>query len=576
MNRRIIALLITSLIFSFGLLQGCSLLDIGDIKEALDLNNDFSAEEIYEFVSPSVVEITGEMHLGESTGTGFFYDNEGTVITNYHVIEDCVSAKITLSNGASYDVVAVLGYSKEKDIAILSTSCSSSIPLKIRNTGVKTGEQVYAIGSSLGLSGSLSDGIISSAEREIGGHTYIQTTAPISQGNSGGPLIDTDGNVIGITSASFVDGQNLNLAIPIKEILSISTNNPVRLYELFSSDVEWLFNWEFIYYDDEEQYVLLFELADQKEIPMSSSGTVEIRIVNDVGETVYEAIRLFTESDFSTWTQGDIKEYFYASIYIAPDEISAGLSEKGTVYFTVYGDTFSFEEEKINVVELPVKPISISFPGLPLTVHSYGYDSSIETTVRIDKITYERAYEDSLYIYFAGEKIFDINGKNGDSWCSFEWKFYDSEGYLIDKGTFYTDSLSVGDKFKEKYIFIADGIKTGESYRLVIVGAEESDKIEFESYYVGLRTISVSDEKTAQKIMDAWRDAGATEEAMIALMNEYGVEQGGGQLYLVQPGEFIEEVDDWCFDRVRKVGDVVILKTAYGYTICYLSSIVER
>jgi hypothetical protein len=242
----------------------------------------------------------------------------------------------------------------------------------------------------------------------------------------------------------------------------------------------------------------------------------------------------------------------------------------------VYGESFSFEKEEISIDVLPVKPISISMPSLPLTVRGYSYDSSIETSIRIDSITYERVYEDSLYIYLAGEKIFDINGKNGDSWCTFDWKLYDSEGYLIDKGTFYTDSLSVGDKFKEESIFIADGIKSGESYRFVIIGAEESEKIEFESYYVGLRTISVSDEKTAQKIMDAWTNAGATEEAMITLMNEYGAEQGGGQLYLVQPGEFIEEVDAWCFDRARKVGDVVILKTAYGYTICYFSSVVER
>ena len=77
-------------------------------------------------------------------------------------------------------------------------------------------------------------------------------------------------------------------------------------------------------------------------------------------------------------------------------------------------------------------------------------------------------------------------------------------------------------------------------------------------------------------IIDIWKSGEATEASMIALMNQYGAEQGGGQLYLVQPGDFIEEVNVWCFDRNRKVGDVAIIETDYGYTICYFSSVVER
>ena len=575
MKKRVVFLFFTSFVLCC-LLQGCGLRVNQDAQGVSNTGNEISAEEIYECISPSVVEITGEFFNGVRTGTGFFYDKKGTVITNYHVIEDCTSATITLSDGRMYDVDYVVGYSLNKDIAILATSCSDSIPLKIRNTTIKTGEKVYAIGSSLGLSGSLSDGIVSSAEREIDGHTYIQTTAPISQGNSGGPLIDKEGKVIGITNASFIDGQNLNLAIPIMEIFNISTNNPIKLSTLFKRDVDWLLNWEFFYYDDKEEFVLLFELADKNEVPISSTGTAEIRIVNDVGEVIYERTRFFSEDDFSKWTQGNGNEYYYASIYIAPDDIYAGLSEKGIVYFTVYGETYSFEEEAIHTDGLPVKPISINLPGLPLKINDYGYNSNIKTTLRIDSITYERVYEDSLYIYFTGEKIYDVDGNDSDSMCSFEWKLYDSEGYLIDKGTFYINDFSVGDKFKEKYIYISNGIKAGESYRLVIVGAEESEKIEFESYYVGLRTISFSDKQTAQAILDEWRKAGATEEAMIQLMNRYGSSQGGGQLYLVQPGEFVEEIDAWCFDRNRKVGDVAIIETPYGYTICFFSSVVER
>ena len=180
-------------------------------------NESMSAEDIYSYVSPSVVEITGESFEGISTGTGFFYDDKGTVITNYHVIENCQTAEITLSDGDSYKVKKVLGYDSDIDIAILSTACKESTPLSFRTTTVKTGETVYAIGSSLGLTSSLSDGIVSAVNRKINGNTYIQTTAPVSHGNSGGPLVDTSGKVIGIICAYLENGQNLNL----KKLFSI-------------------------------------------------------------------------------------------------------------------------------------------------------------------------------------------------------------------------------------------------------------------------------------------------------------------------------------------------------------------
>lgn len=478
--KRIFAILfMTSVMLSCLLFQGCGILDMSDINDVISPNKELTAEELYELVSPSVVEITGKTSLGSSTGTGFFYDNKGTVVTNYHVIEGCTSAEIMLTNGSIYKVDKVLGYDIDRDIAILSTKCTSSTPLKIRETPVKTGETVYAIGSSLGLSGSLSDGIISSAEREIDGQIYIQTTAPISHGNSGGPLLDKEGKVVGITSASFIDGQNLNLAIPVKEIAKISTKNPVTLGEVFEQtghEVEWLSDYRFQYYAEENTYVLLFQLSDKNENPMSAAGIVDIHIVNNDGVYVYNKKHSFSEGNFEEWIYDDVNEMYLATIYISPSNIDSGSTEYGTVFFEVYGDNYSFDECSIEVFDLPVKPFTIQFPQLPLTIQDYGYSSKIQTTLRIDSITYEKVYEDSLYIYFSGEKTYDVDGNNSDSWISFDWKLYDSENYLIDHGTFYTDNISVGDKFKNKYIFVADGIKAGESYKLVIVGAEDSNQ----------------------------------------------------------------------------------------------------
>lgn len=471
MNRTISkAAVIFILIFCF-MLQGCTFDDIGDIVDKITPENDtkeLTAEELYEKALPSVVEVTGESASMTSTGTGFFYDDKGTVITNYHVIEKCTTASITLSNGKSYIVNKVLGYSESKDIAILSTSCTSSIPLEMRKTAVKTGETVYAIGSSHRLTGSLSNGIVSFAQREVNGHTFIQTTAPISSGNSGGPLLDSEGRVVGIITASFGDGQNLNLAIPIAEINTISTKNPTTLAKMFPQTVEWISERDFFYYEDYDKFVLVFELADEDEITMSSSGTVEIRIVNNDGVTVYEKTRTFTESNFEEWTYNETIEKYLASIYINPNDITPGTSSEGKIYFVVYGDDYYFDESTLNAYDLPTKPVEITVEGLPQSVNYYGYSGKIYTTTRIESVTYEIMYDDSLYIYFAGQKTYDYAGNNATNSCNFGWKLYDSEGYLIDSGTIYISNLTVGDKFLGEIGYAWDCIEPGVSYKIVI------------------------------------------------------------------------------------------------------------
>lgn len=322
-----------------------------------------SAEDIYTKISPSVVEIVAESSTEISTGTGFFYDNKGTVITNYHVIENCQKAEIIIGNGSKFEVTSVLGYDADRDIAILSTNCKFSKPLSIRSTTVKTGEKVYAIGSSLGLTGSLSDGIISAVNRIVEGNVYIQTTAPISKGNSGGPLVDADGKVVGIICASFTDGQNLNLAIPIDASKRISTNNPITLEELFPEpvqEVEWISDWRFLYYADEDTYVLLFQLADKDEIPMSASGTAKIRIVNNDNVTVYNKTHDFTAENFEEWIYNDTDEMYLAAIYISPQSIINGSTKYGTVYFEVSGNGYRFEECTATAVDLPTGTNSTS------------------------------------------------------------------------------------------------------------------------------------------------------------------------------------------------------------------------
>lgn len=196
-------------------------------------NRKLSAEEIFDLIAPSTVEINAIGDTFESTGTGSFIDNEGTVVTNYHVIESCHTINIKTQDGTTYKVENVLGFDKDRDLAIIKTDYQNKSFIELETNEIKTGEKVYTLGSSLGLTGTFSEGIISSASREIENLKFIQTTAPISSGNSGGPLVNEHGKVIGITTGAFTEGQNLNLAIPASAINEISQEKTYSINDFF-------------------------------------------------------------------------------------------------------------------------------------------------------------------------------------------------------------------------------------------------------------------------------------------------------------------------------------------------------
>lgn len=200
---------------------------------------EFGAKEIYQKVGPSVVEITiyNEDGNPESLGSGFFIDDEGTVLTNYHVVEGAYSAKVSLNSGRTYDVKAVLDYNKELDLALLETDVSHSEAVKFASEAPETGDKVYAIGSSKGQTGTLSEGIVSTASRRFADVDvdYIQHNAPISSGNSGGPLVNAHGKVMGVNSMSLKDAQNMNYAINIQELNKLNANNRVNMTEFYQT-----------------------------------------------------------------------------------------------------------------------------------------------------------------------------------------------------------------------------------------------------------------------------------------------------------------------------------------------------
>ncbi len=179
-----------------------------------------STTDLAAYVQERTVTVNVETITNNSAaGSGFFIDDQGTIVTNYHVIDGATSISVEVSDGASYPVQKIIGFSQINDLAILKIDVTGNSYLEASTEDAKTGEQVYAVGSALGtLTGSFTAGTISSTSRTVGTIDCIQMDAAISSGNSGGPLVDIYGDVVGINTYSYVDGENLNLAIKISTL----------------------------------------------------------------------------------------------------------------------------------------------------------------------------------------------------------------------------------------------------------------------------------------------------------------------------------------------------------------------
>lgn len=195
-----------------------------------DTKVELSASQIYKKVNPSVVFILLSQSGGFASGSGFFVDNNGTMVTNYHVIKDATKGVIQLYDGSQATVDKVLGYDEELDIAILSTTAHNTTPIIKATLQAQIGDTVYAIGYpkafNLGVSSSTFTSGMVSMFRSIDGYSYIQATVDITNGNSGGVLINKYGEVIGITTAgiNFSNIDYMNLSIPIQRVDNVARN----------------------------------------------------------------------------------------------------------------------------------------------------------------------------------------------------------------------------------------------------------------------------------------------------------------------------------------------------------------
>ncbi len=164
----------------------------------------------------------------QGTGSGFVWDEQGHVVTNFHVVQDADSAKVTL--GQDYYPAKVVGYARDQDLAVLKIEAPAAklAPVKLGTSAdLQVGQKVYAIGNPFGLDYTLTSGIVSALGRTIQSVSnatifdVIQTDAAINPGNSGGPLLDSAGRLIGINTAIYSPSgasAGIGFAVPVDTV----------------------------------------------------------------------------------------------------------------------------------------------------------------------------------------------------------------------------------------------------------------------------------------------------------------------------------------------------------------------
>ena len=270
------------------------------------LHAEESLPQLVKRVKPAVVAIATYDTNGEAvmTGSGFFL-RPGQVVTNLHVVRGAVRAEIKTLDGKGkvFPVSGVLAVDEEGDLALLSVE----MPLERARTSELAselpdeGETIFVIGNPLKLEGSVSDGIVSAVREVPNSYRIIQITAPISHGNSGSPVFNLRGQVLGVVTVKVTNGQNINLAIEAARVGALRASKLQPLSDLtvkskgdvaeslYRSGIEslWLGN-----YDNAVGY---FENAVNKN-PRRAEAWVQVGYCKVKQGKIQEAIRAYTQA----------------------------------------------------------------------------------------------------------------------------------------------------------------------------------------------------------------------------------------------------------------------------------------
>jgi S1-C subfamily serine protease len=189
------------------------------------------AEKIYSRTLPSVLTLRVESKNGDRyVGTAFLALKEGVAVTAWHVIYDAAKVTAKFSDGVNCDVAGFIDYDETKDIAIIPIDSKERPLLSVAGAKPMIGMKTYVIGSPKGYEFSIGDGLLSQIQK-VDGFSQYQVSCPFSPGNSGGPILNNRGEVMGIAAWTRNGAQNLNFATPATETAQLNADKPITLWK---------------------------------------------------------------------------------------------------------------------------------------------------------------------------------------------------------------------------------------------------------------------------------------------------------------------------------------------------------
>lgn len=189
--------------------------------------NDYKGEEfinvtVYERINPAIVLVEAQLKDGVSSGTGCVINKNGIILTSSHVVDNASYIEVTTSKGETYKAEIIKSENTNNDLTLLKIKPEAPLPvIKLGDSSlVKVGQKVLAIGNPFGFNGTLTTGIVSRIDYE---RNKIQTDAAINPGSSGGPILNANGEVIGISQSIFNPDNNksnigIGFAVPANEV----------------------------------------------------------------------------------------------------------------------------------------------------------------------------------------------------------------------------------------------------------------------------------------------------------------------------------------------------------------------
>lgn len=196
-------------------------------SSSLSRAQELSPEQIYQKTLPSVLTLRVENRAGDRyVGAAFLAIKPGIAVTAWHVIFDAVKVTAKFSDGVSCEVTGYIDFDETKDLALIEVTPKDRPIVKFASVAPMVGARAYVIGSPKGYEFSISDGLLSQVQK-VDGFNQYQVSCPFSPGNSGGPILNARGEVMGVAAWTRNGAQNVNFATPAPEALSLDPKKPV-------------------------------------------------------------------------------------------------------------------------------------------------------------------------------------------------------------------------------------------------------------------------------------------------------------------------------------------------------------